>query len=212
MQNLIPLLPYLACPIGMGLAMWFMARDNRHGKGQAPDAETAGTAGIAGADRLDDHEPRGVAADFRPNRLEAAEGVKAFSIMGICLNPSVLAGLAVIGLAVWVLAPDLVGATLPLLLLAACPLSMLFMMRRMHGGSEHDVSQHGRGPQNRIAGNFESAEQLNALRAQLAGIDAQRDAISLQIARLETVEASTESLTREVAPLAATTTARFAED
>ena len=41
--------------------------------------------------------------------------------------------LAVAGLAVAVLAPSLVAATIPLLLVAACPVSMFVMMRSMSG-------------------------------------------------------------------------------
>ena len=61
----------------------------------------------------------------------------------ICLDWKVVAGLAVVGLGVWVVAPNLVGAVLPLLLLAACPLSMLFMMWGMHNtqGSGQQTSQ-----------------------------------------------------------------------
>ena len=40
-------------------------------------------------------------------------------------NWNVITGLAAVGPAVWMLAPNLTGATLPLLLVAACPLSML---------------------------------------------------------------------------------------
>jgi Protein of unknown function (DUF2933) len=48
-----------------------------------------------------------------------------------CLNPKVLAGLALVGVAVYLIAPNLIAAALPILLLAACPLSMLLMMWSM---------------------------------------------------------------------------------
>ena len=51
--------------------------------------------------------------------------------MEMCLNKKVIAGLGVVGLGVLVLAPGTAGAALPLLLIAACPLSMIFMMRSM---------------------------------------------------------------------------------
>lgn len=50
-----------------------------------------------------------------------------------CLNRNVLMGVATVGLGVWLFAPNVLGAALPLLLFAACPLSMVFMMRRMSG-------------------------------------------------------------------------------
>ena len=48
-------------------------------------------------------------------------------ILRFCLDRRVLAVLGVIGLAVVVLAPGTLGATLPVLFLAACPLSMIVM-------------------------------------------------------------------------------------
>jgi Protein of unknown function (DUF2933) len=51
-----------------------------------------------------------------------------------CLNWNVIAGLAVVGLGVWVFEPGLMRAVLPLLIVAICPLSMLFMMRGMMVG------------------------------------------------------------------------------
>jgi hypothetical protein len=46
----------------------------------------------------------------------------------MCLNWKVLAGLGVVALGIFAVAPDLVLGALPLLLLAACPLSMVVMM------------------------------------------------------------------------------------
>jgi len=48
-----------------------------------------------------------------------------------CLNRKVLGGLGLTALAVWAFAPGVVGAALPLLFLAACPLSMVGMMWAM---------------------------------------------------------------------------------
>ncbi|MBW3609624.1 MAG: DUF4194 domain-containing protein, partial [Actinobacteria bacterium] len=53
---------------------------------------------------------------------------------GMCLNWKVIAGLAVVGLGTWAVAPGLAVAALPLLILAVCPISMLLMMRGMQGG------------------------------------------------------------------------------
>lgn len=49
-----------------------------------------------------------------------------------CLNPKVLIGLAVAILAIAVFAPNWLATTLPLLLLAACPLAMVAMMFMMN--------------------------------------------------------------------------------
>ena len=38
---------------------------------------------------------------------------------------------------------------LPLLIILACPLMMIFMMRGMHGGNDHDQQQHTPDPQAR---------------------------------------------------------------
>jgi hypothetical protein len=59
-------------------------------------------------------------------------------ILKACLNPKVLAGLAVAGVGVYLIAPNLIAAALPILVLAACPLSMLLMM----WGMQHTQGQH----------------------------------------------------------------------
>ena len=59
----------------------------------------------------------------------------------MCFDKRVIAGLAVVGLGVYAFAPDLIGAALPLLILAVCPLSMLLMMKMMApGGSKADAA------------------------------------------------------------------------
>ena len=49
-----------------------------------------------------------------------------------CLNRNVLVAVGVALLAVWLLAPNLLGAALPLLFLAVCPLSMVVMVWAMN--------------------------------------------------------------------------------
>lgn len=51
----------------------------------------------------------------------------------MCFNRKVLTGLAAVALGILVVAPQLFSRALPLLVVAACPLSMLFMMRGMSG-------------------------------------------------------------------------------
>ncbi|HSH60683.1 MAG TPA: hypothetical protein VK988_13790 [Acidimicrobiales bacterium] len=61
-----------------------------------------------------------------------------------CLNWKVIAALGAVGIGLYVLAPGLAGAALPLLVLAVCPLSMLLMMRaigldgQLQAGGRHD--------------------------------------------------------------------------
>jgi hypothetical protein len=144
-----------------------------------------------------------------------------------CLNWKVIAGLAVVGLGVWVFEPGLMGAVLPLLIVAICPLSMLLMMRGMMGEQGAQQGQQMTHPRatgadtlpmhpelqraqpgrctsgcgmNRVAtappvqeqtphttttDALTRTEQLAALRAQLANIQAQHDAMAREIAQLE---------------------------
>lgn len=48
-----------------------------------------------------------------------------------CLNPKVLIGLALVALGFLIFAPKLLVGILPLLIIAACPLSMVLMMGSM---------------------------------------------------------------------------------
>ena len=59
---------------------------------------------------------------------DRANSVRLLRSMQGCLIWKVVAALAVAGLAIWVFAPGLLAAAPPLLVVVACPLSMLFMM------------------------------------------------------------------------------------
>ena len=52
-----------------------------------------------------------------------------------CLNPRVLVAFIALALAVWAVAPQCFGAILPLVVAAACPVSMVVMMLAMRGMS-----------------------------------------------------------------------------
>ena len=99
----------------------------------------------------------------------------------MCLNWKVLVGLAVVGLAVWVVAPRLVLAALPLLLIVACPLSMLVMMGRMRGGQPVQVNQSPAMDRTRD-------EQVGELQSRLLSVQAEQEAIARQIAEIESPE------------------------
>jgi len=103
---------------------------------------------------------------------------------GMCLNWKVVAGLAVVGLGIWAVAPGLAAAALPLLILAACPLSMLLMTRGMQGGQCASRPQQAGYP---TRAGLTREEQLAEMRAQLTGIQDQQDVIAREISRLETL-------------------------
>ncbi len=98
----------------------------------------------------------------------------------MCLDWRVIAGLAAVALGVWVLAPDLVGTALPLLLLAACPLSMLVMVPLMMRGTRA-----GR----RDAAPHQATRDSRTRDERLAELKAQQDAITREIGRLEGTDA-----------------------
>lgn len=55
------------------------------------------------------------------------------NILKACYDWRVITALAAVGVGVFFLSPGILVATLPLLLLAVCPLSMMLMMRTMGG-------------------------------------------------------------------------------
>lgn len=66
------------------------------------------------------------------------------NMLKMCLNWKVLGGLAAVGIGIWIVAPGALANLLPLLLIAACPLSMLLMgmggMKTMGGGATQEAS------------------------------------------------------------------------
>jgi hypothetical protein len=85
---------------------------------------------------------------------------------------AVLAGVAGIGL--YLVAPNLMVAALPLLLFAACPLAMLLMMKGMHGNQGEARGQ--RASQETDAG-LTREEQITRMRWQQADLDDRIDAL-----------------------------------
>jgi hypothetical protein len=94
-----------------------------------------------------------------------------------CLNWKVIAGLVVVGAGIFALAPDLALSALPILLLAICPLSMMFMMKGMQG---NEAGEQGAAQEDHLP----REERIDRLRAQQA-------TLTDQIADLEQEEPQT---------------------
>ena len=177
MQYILSWLPVLACPVGMGLMMWFMMRGNKQ---QTPDE-------VDQARMQTYKQPRAKASP--PTMAEAPKRASTFNLLGMCLNWKVLAGLAVVGLLVLVVAPQFIGVALPLLLVAACPLSMLFMMRGMSGNGNVAASQPSQmqGEQLPAVG-LTRDEHLAALKSRMSSMQAEQEDLARQIAEVERPE------------------------
>ena len=89
-----------------------------------------------------------------------------------------LAGLVVAGVAIYLIAPNLIAAALPILLLAACPISMLLMMWSM----QHTQGQEKQTPQEPDAG-LTREERVARLRAQQAALADQVEALEREDAQ-----------------------------
>ena len=107
---------------------------------------------------------------------------------GMCFNWKIIAALAAVGVGIWMVAPSFAFAALPLLLVLICPLSMLLMMRGMGGGQCATQSSPAR--RTTTAG-LTREEQMAELKAQLAIVQAEHDAIAREIGEMEAVTGPT---------------------
>lgn len=82
----------------------------------------------------------------------------------MCLNWKVMVGLMAAGVGLYFLAPELALAALPILVLAACPLSMMLMMWSMRGTEDKESAP-------------DSEEQLASLREQQMALNEKIDAL-----------------------------------
>lgn len=96
------------------------------------------------------------------------------------LGWTVLAVLAAAGMGLYVFAPDLMAAALPILLLVACPLSMLVMMKNMQGNQGEAWGQQ---PSLENDAVLTREERIDRLRAQQAALAERIDALEREEAR-----------------------------
>ncbi len=107
-------------------------------------------------------------------------------MLKMCLNWRVMVALAATGVLIYVVAPNLVAAALPFLMLAICPLSMLFMMRSMgHGAGGGQCDGHGEPSPKTNAANLTREQQVAELKSELSEVQARQAAIADHLAALE---------------------------
>lgn len=94
------------------------------------------------------------------------------SIFRYCLDRRILAVLGLVALATAFLAPRTLGAALPLLLVAACPLSMVVMAVAMSRGSTPAAQSSSVEPMRTEL--MELAERRHRLERELAAADGDR--------------------------------------
>ena len=97
-------------------------------------------------------------------------------MLRMCLDWRVLVGLAAVGVGTYAVAPGAVVAALPILSLAACPLSMLLMMKAMRESSGED-------------GELRATDDNLTREEQLARMRSQQEILSNRIGTLERDEA-----------------------
>lgn len=97
------------------------------------------------------------------------------NVLRACYDWRVLTALAALGIGIYFVVPGLVAAALPLLVLAACPLSMLLMMKAMGGPQAPSSSAPGAGGVDRVA----------VLRRELATLGQRQEQLAEELRAIE---------------------------
>ncbi len=100
------------------------------------------------------------------------------NFMRACADWRVITTLVALGAGLAVFAPNLIGAAIPLLLVAACPLSMLVMMRTMAGHPANPSPEPVPG----------SDDRPSQLRARLASTRLEQDRLERELAMAEATD------------------------
>lgn len=205
MQYVLSLLPLLACPVGMGLIMWLMMRG--HKEQPTPKVDRLPMNATGESDTTPESyaisESYPSAEDTSPVRSgsQPARKPSLFSMLFMCLNWKVVGGLAVVAVIIGIIAPQLLLGAIPLLIVAACPLSMLFMMRGMRQGESQHVQQpplySAQESEIHMEGQADK-ECVASLKAQLVRTEMQQQYLARQIAELEVPKAMAHPETESV--------------
>ncbi len=92
------------------------------------------------------------------------------SVLGMCLDWRVLTGLGAVALGVWLVAPQYILGALPLLLILACPLSMVLMAVMMRGSMGGEMQMNPADQLATLEGQqAKLAAEIAQARAELAG-------------------------------------------
>ncbi len=141
----------------------------------------------------------------------------------MCFNRKVIGGLVVVALGIYLVAPNAFASALPLLLVAACPLSMLVMGKSIMGmGNKAAIRDHtpaapgiaaaSRSVEERqpTKGEIGHIEQVALLRAQLQRVVEQQATLARQLDALQAADATitTSETMHEAVPALQRTAAR----
>lgn len=115
------------------------------------------------------------------------------NILRMCYDWRVLTALAVLGVGIFLVAPGIALAALPLLILAACPLSMMLMMKSM-GAHQASATEAAVEPATAAA-----TDRVAALRGELAELGRRQERLAAELAAVDAEESRQGAAPAEVA-------------